>query len=286
MPMSKLQLLPHPLDNATAQSTNLFSGGAIRLLQLILLVPASPPSRPTNYPTSPAVSLPCRVLQKPPAVHAIRLASTAHTRTNNKDRQERTMADDEETFDIYGDDDSSTSPSSPSQQSGPKKRLRRERSSSAPPMLSPKDEDDDGGSTPRQKKIKEDDAPVVVDEDEDPFRDYENHVCCLSVSHSCTTCPFLCVLRSEDDHVFLACMETDVSSIVILKLLLLLLRSRRGLLLSRGRSRPLLLLISLLRLHYMFLNFIGGPVMKTSVAGPTKLEVERISRTSPSPNIK
>jgi len=94
-------------------------------------------------------------------------------------------------------------------------------------MLSPKDEDDDGGSTPRQKKIKEDEAPVVVDEEEeDPFRDYENHVCCLSVSHSCTTCPISRVVRSGDDHVFLGCMETDVSSIVILKLLLLLLRSR------------------------------------------------------------
>jgi len=62
-------------------------------LELILLVPASPLSRPTNHPTSPAVSLPCRVLQKPPArnfVHAIRLASpvpTAHTRTNKKGRR-------------------------------------------------------------------------------------------------------------------------------------------------------------------------------------------------------
>ena len=154
-------------------------------------------------------------------------------------------------------------------------------------MLSPKDEDDDGGSTPRQKKIKEDEAPVVVDEEEeDPFRDYENHVCCLSVSHSCTACPFLRIVRSGDDHVYLACMETDVSSIVILKLLLLLLRSRRGLLLSRGRSRPLLLLISLLRLHCMFLNFIGGPATKTFVAGPMKLGLKRISKTSRSPNIK
>jgi len=195
------------------------------------------------------------------------------------------MADDEETFDIYGDDDSSTSPSSPSQQSGPKKRLRRERSSSAPPMMSPKDEDDDGGSTPRQKKIKEDEA-TVVDGDEDPFREYDNHVCCLSVSHSCTACPFLRIVRSGDDHVYLACMETDVSSIVILRLLLLLLRSRRGPLLSRGGSRLHLLLISLLRLPCMFLNFIGGPATKTFVAGPMKLGLKRISKTSRSPNIK
>jgi hypothetical protein len=88
----------------------------------------------------------------------------------------------EETFDIYGDDDT-TSPSSPSQQSGPKKRLRRERSSSAPPLISPKDEDDDGASTPRQKKVKEDESNHVnhkngdaVEDDEDPFREYDNHV--------------------------------------------------------------------------------------------------------------
>jgi hypothetical protein len=79
----------------------------------------------------------------------------------------------EETFDIYGDDDT-TLPSSPSQQSGPKKRLRRERSSSAPPLISPQDEEDDGASTPRQKKVKEDDNQSG--EDEDPFKEYDNHV--------------------------------------------------------------------------------------------------------------
>ena len=82
----------------------------------------------------------------------------------------------EETFDIYGDDDT-TLPSSPSQQSGPKKRLRRERSSSAPPLISPQDEEDDGASTPRQKKVKEDDNQS--DEDEDPFKEYDNHVLLL-----------------------------------------------------------------------------------------------------------
>jgi len=85
------------------------------------------------------------------------------------------MADDE-SFDIYGDDDDDpASPSSPSTHSAPKKRLRRERSSSAPPLMSPKDEDDDGASTPRQKKIKEEDTKDT-DLDEDPFREYDNHV--------------------------------------------------------------------------------------------------------------
>jgi len=93
---------------------------------------------------------------------------------------------DEDTFDIYGDDDS-TSPSSPGTQSGPKKRLRRERSSSAPPPLSKsKDDDDDaeddeGDLTPRGKKVKEEKNDVSLEEelvgsDEDPFREYDNHV--------------------------------------------------------------------------------------------------------------
>jgi hypothetical protein len=200
------------------------------------------------------------------------------------------MAEDEETFDIYGDDDdSSTSPSSPSQ-SGPKKRLRRERSSSAPPMMSPKDEDDDGASTPRQKKMKEDEGrsdTTVVDEDEDPFREYEKHVC-LSVSPSCTyilsfILPFVVWLR---DHVFSTCMETDASSIVILRLLLLPLRLGSGLL-WRGRCRRLLLFLRpSLQLRCMFLNCIGGPATKRSAAGPVKSALKGISRTSPSPSIK
>src|SRR5579871_3661050 len=86
---------------------------------------------------------------------------------------------DEDTFDIYGDDDS-TSPSSPGAQSGPKKRLRRERSSSAPPLSKAKEEDEeDGDSTPRGKKVKEeqvDDHEVDIGNDEDPFREYDNHV--------------------------------------------------------------------------------------------------------------
>jgi len=92
---------------------------------------------------------------------------------------------DEDTFDIYGDDDS-TSPSSPGTQSGPKKRLRRERSSSAPPPLSKSKDDDDaeddeGDLTPRGKKVKEEKNDVSLEEelvgsDEDPFREYDNHV--------------------------------------------------------------------------------------------------------------
>ena len=84
---------------------------------------------------------------------------------------------DEESFDIYGDD-GDVEPSSPSQQSGPKKRLRRERSSSAPPLTSAEEEEDDRSSTPRGKKVKEED-----DRDEDPFREYDNHVCTPTPPH-------------------------------------------------------------------------------------------------------
>lgn len=107
---------------------------------------------------------------------------------------------DEDTFDIYGDEDI-TSPSSPSTQSGPKKRLRRERSSSAPPLMSPKDvpsnaadqEEEDGGSTPRQKKVKEEvDLENAPTDDEDPFREYDNHVfTSLSFSFLFNVCGWL-----------------------------------------------------------------------------------------------
>src|SRR5271169_965414 len=93
---------------------------------------------------------------------------------------------DEDTFDIYGDDDS-ISPSSPSQQSGPKKRLRRERSSSAPPLSKSASNGDEENGSPRGKKIKEEDNRDETktgtalkleeeDEEEDPFREYDNHV--------------------------------------------------------------------------------------------------------------
>jgi hypothetical protein len=200
------------------------------------------------------------------------------------------MADDEESFDIYGDDDdSSTSPSSPSH-SGPKKRLRRERSSSAPPMMSPKDEDDDGASTPRQKKMKEDEGKsdtTVVDDDQDPFREYENHVC---LSCTCTFSAPLRLFAVERISCYrLHVWETNLNSIVILRLLLLLLNCPQGFLPLKGRSRRfrflLLLPINLLRL-YMSLNFIGGPAMKISVVGPAKLVSKTISKTLPSPSIK
>jgi hypothetical protein len=91
----------------------------------------------------------------------------------------------EDTFDIYGDDESA-SPASPGVQAGPKKRLRRERSSSAPPPSKSKEEeeDGDGDATPRGKKIKEEKPPEedLVGSDEDPFREYDNHVFYLRYS--------------------------------------------------------------------------------------------------------
>ena len=164
----------------------------------------------------------------------------------------------EETFDIYGDvDGDSISRSSPSQQSGPKKRLRRERSSSAPPLISPLDGgESDGASTPRQKKVKEDDEKSVngdnsngiVEVEEDPFREYDNHV-------SIYTFGAPSIMR----HLFFV-FETDVWCSIIMLMLLIMARlfpHLNNLLNLLPLKEKFLFLIKMLLLHYTSVTSIG-----------------------------
>jgi hypothetical protein len=151
---------------------------------------------------------------------------------------------DEDTFDIYGDDDL-ISPSSPSQQSGPKKRLRRERSSSAPPLSKSASNGDEENGSPRGKKIKEEDnrdeetkAGTALkleeegEEEEDPFREYDNHVFTRSTGKDIPLLSIILLwLR------WFVCIKTLIYSIITILQRMLLLRDQEASLRRDLRNR-------------------------------------------------